>query len=468
MTTRVYFDSNVFRYLKNKDGKYCEAYNKLLTYKDRIIYYFSYAHLSDLKQDKTEMKFDDLSFMETLVDNNYLNIRNEEDVVNVTVANPSEAFNSLDDISVSDLFKEVLSEEYDENPELKKIIKDLFETSIEDFGISGIHEINDLENPLNGIFPSLDKNTTLLDFVLKMWEGFDKFNKDSSVWRNLRKYSIENLNLKNFDIDINDVDFDEKLKNTSLQKSFLEFVEDTFKNNESLNNQRRYNFFTTAYTCLNMLGLDREKNKKVVFSSFQNDAQHAFYGAHCEYLITDDIQLLAKAKSLYKLFDIETKVLSLDEFIKVLDLIDRNEDKEIIKFIEKVGNVFNESELLNTLDFGETKKQHYFSLNKRLFGYFNKMVLLIEENKNHTLVYYKEIKNYSDFTSFKEIEIVLNNVVRLLGKDSLNREFFNEVDKAELVDGNWVGRSWLNSTKIEYWLQTNPNSASLCFYVIYL
>ena len=32
-----------------------------------------------------------------------------------------------------------------------------------------------------------------------------------------------------------------------------------------------------------------------------------------------------------KLFDIETKVLSLDEFIKVLDLIDRNEDKEIIK-----------------------------------------------------------------------------------------------------------------------------------------
>ncbi len=468
MTTRVYFDSNIFRYLKSKDGKYLETYNRLLSYKDRIIYYFSYAHLSDLKQDKTEMKFDDLNFMETLVDKNYLNIRSEEDFVNVVVANPLEAFNSLDDVSVSELFKEVLSDDYDEFPELKKILKDLFETSIEDFGIRGLDQVNDFENPLKGIFPKLDKNTTLLDFVLKMWEGLDKFNKDSSVWRNLRQYSIENLNLNSFDIDINDVDFDEKLKSTSLQKSFIEFVEDTFKNNESLNKQRRYNFFTTAYTCLNMLGLDKEKNKKVVFSSFQNDAQHAFYGAHCEYLISDDIQLLTKAKSLYKLFDIETKVLSLDEFIEKLDFIDNNEDTELITFIEKVGNVFNDSVLLKTDNFGKTKKQHYFKLNSRLFGYFNNMILVTEQNKNSFLGYYKEIKNYSDFISYKEIEIVINNVVSLFGKDVSNKEYFNEVDKAEIIEGNWNGRTWLNNSKIEYWLQMKPNSSSLCFYVVYL
>src|SRR5690606_39762988 len=40
--------------------------------REHFLYFFSHAHLLDLANDKTDKKYEDLKFMESVVDNNFL------------------------------------------------------------------------------------------------------------------------------------------------------------------------------------------------------------------------------------------------------------------------------------------------------------------------------------------------------------------------------------------------------------
>lgn len=65
---RLYLDSSVFQFLKKDENK--ELYDLVLKDKSNNIYCFSEAHVYDLIQDKTSHKLDDMTFIETIVDNN--------------------------------------------------------------------------------------------------------------------------------------------------------------------------------------------------------------------------------------------------------------------------------------------------------------------------------------------------------------------------------------------------------------
>jgi hypothetical protein len=72
---RVYLDSNIYRYLKiNQGNNTSSLFENLIQSKEELMFYYSYAHLSDLSKDKTEKKFEDLLFMEQLVEKNFLNL----------------------------------------------------------------------------------------------------------------------------------------------------------------------------------------------------------------------------------------------------------------------------------------------------------------------------------------------------------------------------------------------------------
>ena len=299
--TRVYLDSNIFRYLKEVEK--LDLFEKLISSKDELIYYYSFAHLSDLSRDKSEKKFEDLLFMEQIVDKNFLNLYPDEKFVNSQIATPSEAYNSSDFSPINEvlnfpkLFEEMKIRE-DDSPEVK-LAKENFETllhaPLESLGFPNLTDIIGDDNPVKKLLPKLPENGTLQDLIQGMLNSFNDLIEDPSIWREFRSFSIQYLGLQKFDLDINSVDFNNLLKDTPIQKTFLEFVEDTFKHNKDLEKQRQFNFFINAYNCLNLLGLDKERNKKVVFSSFQNDAQHAFYASHCDYLVSNDEQLLIKS-----------------------------------------------------------------------------------------------------------------------------------------------------------------------------
>ena len=305
-----------------------------------------------------------------------------------------------------------------------------------------------------------------MDLIKGMLETIDNLNQDPSIWRGLRNYSIDALNLKKFNIDINDKNFDSELKDTPLQKSFMEFVEETFIHNKSLEKQREFNFFINAYSCLNILGLDNEKNNKVVFSSFQNDAQHAYYAAHCEYLISDDEQLLLKAKVLYNLFGIETKVLNMADFQKKYIEIAGDLDLNTETYYKNLVNVIKKEELVEVLDIQEqNKKVIFYKLKDKHFNFFNRLNLVIENNDTPTFIFFNEILNYSKFTSFKEFESITNKIVNILGFDNFGRDKFDEEDKSDIIENKWRGRIWRSNNE-SFYLKIEPNDFKLCLYYI--
>ena len=471
---RVYLDSNIYRYLKiNQGNNSSSLLEKLIQSKDEIMFYYSYAHLSDLSPDKTNKKFDDLNFMEELVESNFLMLNTDEKFVNVQIANPTEAYNSMnfapinEVIDFQELFAEMEIKEDDsiELKEAKEKMKMVFNMPLSSLGIPNLSDSIEENNPINKLLPSLSENGTFLDLMKGMLNTFTDLHEDPTIWRDFRSYSIKSLGNNPFNIDVNDNSFNELLKETPLQKSFLEFVEETFTHNKSLEKQREYNFFINAYNCLNLLGLDKEKNKKVVFSSFQNDAQHAYYAAHCECLVSDDEQLLVKARILYNLFGIETKVLNFNEFEEYINLKEKD-DLSIDLFAKSLSEVFENGTLEDDFEIeDQNKRVLVYKLDKALFNFFNRLNLVITNKDTPMYIFYNEIKNYSRFTSFTEFKKITDKIVTVLGTDSNSKSEFTEEDRKLIIEDNWQGRVWHFQSE-SFCLEVQENEKKLCFYFL--
>ena len=95
----VYFDSQIFRYLKNLEIYHVSKQpliRRLSKYisenRKHFLYFFSHAHLLDLENDKTDKKFDDLKFMESIVENNFLIQHFGAEKAKYLLVDPSTAF----------------------------------------------------------------------------------------------------------------------------------------------------------------------------------------------------------------------------------------------------------------------------------------------------------------------------------------------------------------------------------------
>lgn len=464
---RLYFDSNVFRYLKNENKN---LFEDLVSRKKNIIYFYSYAHLSDLRRDSTDRKFDDLKFMELLVENNYLSLGKDDNIVSPQKVNPIDAFQGLDFTPLKDIMdslnleEEMIINENDtiEEKRAKILVRQYFEKPIKEFGIDSFHGFIDEETPIDRMIPKYDENISLFEFTKIVMSKFDDIHEDPTIWRDVRKYSVKELGLKNFDIDINDLSFNEKLKDTPLQKSFLEFVEESFNHNKDLDKQRQFNFFISAYNCLNILGLDNER--KVVFSSSQADAQHAYYAAHCDIFVTNDKQLLLKSRVLYKMFGIETKALSLEEFLEYENIEKEIKIESSNDYLKLLIKELQKNEIIN-LSISSDKKEQVttYKLDEPHFGFFNRIDLMAEGDST-CLTIYKQSKNYSSFTSFKEFRYITNRLFLIYGEDVFGEKEFLLLDEDEILEDNWNGRTW-KTENIVYHLGLGEESKRLCLYI---
>jgi hypothetical protein len=469
---RIYLDSNIFRYLKiNENNNTSSLFKNLIQSKQDLIFYYSYAHLSDFSRDKTDKKFEDLLFMEQLVDSNFLNLRSDEEFVNVQIAFPSDAYNIMSFVPMNELLNfhelmeelEILEDDSAEIKEAKKKGKLIFNMPLNYLGIPNFTDLVEENNPINRFLPTLTENPTLLDLMKSMLDTFTDLNEDPKIWREFRNHSIKSLGNNAFNIDVNDSSFNELLRRTPLQKSFLEFVEETFKHNKSLEKQREYNFFINAYNCLNLLGLDKEKNSKVVFSSFQDDAQHAYYAAHCKYLVSNDEQLLLKARVLYNLFGIETEVLNFKQFEDLTNQEKINEFS-VESLIKTINEVLEDAVLEDDIKINDqSKRVLVYKLNDDLLGLFNASNIVLTHKESPMYIFFNEIKNYSKFISFSEFQNITNKIIRVLGVDVNNKNEFEDEDKVRISDGNWKGRTWHFQMGM-FHLELEKDTNKLCFY----
>ena len=69
----IYLDKQVFSHLFNvREEKYLLLREKILSHKDEFLFFYSNAHLFDLQDDKTDIKYAEMEFMQSIVGENRL------------------------------------------------------------------------------------------------------------------------------------------------------------------------------------------------------------------------------------------------------------------------------------------------------------------------------------------------------------------------------------------------------------
>ncbi|WP_077152586.1 hypothetical protein [Bacteroides bouchesdurhonensis] len=66
----IYLDKQLFSHLfKAEEKKYSVLREKILSHKDEFIFFYSDAHLHDLQQDTTDIKYEEMDFSQIKADN---------------------------------------------------------------------------------------------------------------------------------------------------------------------------------------------------------------------------------------------------------------------------------------------------------------------------------------------------------------------------------------------------------------
>lgn len=446
----VYFDSQIFRNLKNRDNlvdqsksEYSRLHHYVFDNKNRFLFFFSHAHLLDLKNDKTEKKFEDLLYMEEIVEDNYLVHEFKAIYARYYLRTPMDAFQSIecDDIEIdwSDFFnvekhRDHLSTEDFEalntNADVLKNLKigHLFQSS---------NQLSDpIKQQLNNFIPIDNPHATFIDLLKRVTSFSNKFRESNNTYKDLRNMVASGLK---YTIDLTNFDLTVDYAGTQKQQHFLDHVKSYIHQKEFT----QFDLHYQAYFQLDLLGLQMEKSKKIKTNSMLNDGHHSYYGAYCDILVSDDIQLREKSKILYKLFGLETKVLTVEEFIAEAFWVDLEIESSEVIFWRKIRSVINTS-LNKKVDFTIPTRQIVSDIAKQNYlSYFNSLSVL-SENGNYCIFLTHSVRNYSSpLFSYKIVKEVVNKSVHLFGIDNNGDGLFNyEKEVEEINKEQWCGREW--------------------------
>ena len=439
---RIYLDKNIFSNIRNKDS-YKELADKINEYKENNDFYYSYAHILDLQKDKTTKKFDDLTFIGKITNNNYL-LREWKKSTNSYIVEPIEAFNSADsDIDVNEISKlanldqflgkknylqeQLATVEFPDSidnqyPEYMKNILKIFSDQKEDFD-----------------FEKLIKDQMLLSNELK---------ENSSIYKEMRRFNRESQHLfLNKDTNSRPESIDDFFENSILGSTLLEYAEKNIFVEPLNEDEKKYHMYVTAYFTLNMLGLDSEKNKKASFNSIFNDAMHSYYSGYCDVVVSEDNGFIKKTNYLFKLFNIDALVCKPDDFIKYIDKAIKNE----VSFNE-IQNCVNDDMKKMKICYQQQKDNNYIIhlLASSHYLYIFKKIqidLVLKQDKMHNI---KTItlfpgKKMGTILPYNEVAKVVNHCIQLLGEDYYGIGSFSKEEIEEINEEKWKGRHWLSN-----------------------
>ncbi len=452
---RIYFDKNIFSNLRKQKDKIIEE--NLLT-DDRLLFLYSSAHIDDLKQDQTDTKYEELRYIGKFTNHfMYFDIQNQSVSMNKIL--PFEKFKNIESI-YSNHISQV---DIDFNSDMISVLKEL--PSFEQYSVilDSAIALNEMitNMPEKYVISNLPTNPSadMVDYLNKLgienreyeqsdWVKLansitDKFYEDKKLYGLARRLGMEENQIKKLQINIDDIDFDDKFKLTQIGKSFYEVVEESFSSISKIPLADNYYIkYILTYLYLNVFGIDGEKNSKVRFANMIQDAIHSFYAIHCDYLISEDKGLQKKSKFLYNLFGFNTKVMGWDEFLEEYQNLDVN-FANVGDFVNQLSHDVEDIPLENSYSTEgnlEDNIAHRF-LSKKYFSYFNMME--VHQSNDIQCSYFLNNRGIRfDYVAFAEIEYVVNNVSRVFGTDVMGHAEFNEKDLELLKIEKWYGRKW--------------------------
>lgn len=453
---RIYFDWNIFSSLKQLNEK-SEPYKTIFSIinknQDDLILPYSPAHLNDLnrsfnKSEKAKkLTYEDLDFLGNLSRNLCLYEDYKTKTVSPMVRSPRDYFDEQQKKQGIDYFdsENLFSEE--EDPAIQKMWNALINLlKIIPSGID-LTQINELP-------PEYKKVQDLFDLTKKE-SNFLNFMKDiSKVLSNPAEYSnvywdSRNASIKQMKVDTNPENWcdpfdylDKVLSKAKVGKTFREMMDSTLKQTNKDKSASRFDHFVKYYISLDTFGFHRDSK----LPNLIDDATHSYYGAYCDYFVSNDRRTCAKAKAVYEQMNISTKVCDAEtfpsEFYK-LNYIQKDKTKSIFEEIAEI--IENSLILLNTVD-DELNPSLVHKIDQPVLSYFDRLQMTDYSDK-FVIYLYKKKSNYSNSMFCIELETLVNKVVAELGVDNYNRNRFCEEDKEELNKQNWKGRTWSNQDK---------------------
>lgn len=197
---------------------------------------------------------------------------------------------------------------------------------------------------------------------------------------------------------------------------------------------------------LDLLGVSKETRRKVKFRNMQTDSMHSFFGGYCDCFVSDDAGILKKSKILYKLFNIETQIYSIDEFIKVFDEAIKNNQKSASEYFDEIRGDYQRRIVTKT----ETIPPYaltYLGTSHMYFGYFNYM--LERTSKDETVIMLVKNKKANQLLLIQEIEIIVNRLVYVFNNLGATFALFNrELEIPQIQTDNWNRILILNDVDI--------------------
>ena len=422
----IYFDKQLFSYLFNaKEEKYIILRDKILSHKDDFVFLFSDAHLLDLQQDSTDIKYKEMDFMQSVVGENCLICKDS----NIVVANesPRSAFShfvNTQQLSWLDNFdlSQIPKEQYD-------FINNAIDLSIKDF--KGELELDWItkRTPIhtNELNVNKDEFSSFLKFI--MANLYDK--KDT--YKAMRDVAMENYNPTKITADGDRV-FNDQLSSSPLGLSFINLI-------KAVSNQLGMSFlgfgmvYFLSYTLLDLLGICKEPRKKVKIRNMQTDSFHSFFGTYCDCIVSDDEGVRDKSKILYRLFNVETQVYSIDEFIEQFDKAINDNKKTAREYFGEIRNDYEQKEVLHTENHSEYTITQLKAAHK-YFGYFNHM--FERESKDGTVIMLHKNINIKNSIYVQEVEVIVNRIARIFNSMGAEiRLFDKETDWEQIRSDNW-------------------------------
>lgn len=434
----IYFDKQLFSHLfKSQEEKYRVLREKILSHRDEFIFLYSNAHLFDLQQDTTDIKYEEMDFMQSIVDGNHI-IYESPNIINVTKEAPRSAFNNVakaEDFSwLYDLDLSQITEEQCD------AINNIIDVSIRD--LRGELEFDWLKKrtPIHSKELAIDKENliSLVKFVRY------NFYEDKNSYKNIRDNAVKDYNPTLITSDCENV-FNDQLEAAPLGLSFIEMIKAVI-NQFGLKSSDATIVYYVSYMLLDLLGVSKETRRKVKFRNMQTDCMHSFFGSYCDCFVSDDAGILKKSKTLYKLFNIETKIYSIDEFIKTFDEAINNTQKHVSEYFKEICTDYEKREVV----WGESSTQYTFTQLRAshiYFGYFNYM--LERTSQDETVIILHKNKRASQLLLVQEIEIIVNRLVRSFNEMGATFSPFNkEVEISQIHTGNWNRILKLNDADI--------------------
>lgn len=227
-----------------------------------------------------------------------------------------------------------------------------------------------------------------------------------------------------------------------LGEKFVDFIKDSLYHKDK-NNIPYYDFYLHSYSILDILGFSKDKlNSKNSYNNLFNDSLHSYYARYCDYLVTEDEGLRKKSRILYDEYKCSTEILSVDEFLKNIEIIGSATERNISDFIKKIASDLYFGTVLSKNE-EEESVVSVLRASQKYFNFFDILSILKTKDEGYFVFITKSESHYLSAPNFRECEMITNRLTEILGDDFRNTSFFDfEKEVEEIKSKKWEGRYW--------------------------